>query len=514
MLPRYRLAGLAPILILCFLVSCTPAAQRPPLPAPTQPAPTQSAPASSPAGENITCPVGTTDQDLESGGIIRQFRLHVPPSYSPDRPLPLVINFHGYSSMSAEYEMATNFSFVADQKEFIIVYPQALGAPSAWEIGSGQSVDVDFTLDLIQRIESLCKIDPSRVYAAGFSMGGGMANLLACVLSDRFAAIATVSGTYPDFESCSPKNSVPVISFHGTSDSVVPYTGMASDPVWPKIPDWAAGWGKRNACSFGPAEIYRHDPVSAQAWGGCRDGADVVLYTVENGAHTWPAFAAETIWDFFSQHPYTADQSEEIHFTRYPGNSTCFKIETSSGKTIVTDPYAMTEDVEADIVTESHQHSDHNDASRLTGNYFLFTTSGDFLARGIRITGISGKHNRPDIGETNIIYVFDIGGLRIAEFASQGAMPTEDMFAQIGRIDVLIIQPFPQAGDKLSFADVRAIAARTQARVIIPAHGDENAAPALAAMMGGESLTYNGTLTIKRSDLEQMRTVQLYDLRP
>ena len=99
----------------------------------------------------------------------------------------------------------------------------------------------------------------------------------------------------------------------------------------------------------------------------------------------------------------------DLRNTKYPGDSTAFKFETPAGLVIVVDPYMLNEDVAADIVTESHQHADHADTSRITGTYKLITTPGRFDEKGVSITGVPGHHNQGDQDVTNIVFVFDLG---------------------------------------------------------------------------------------------------------
>ena len=73
-------------------------------------------------------------------------------------------------------------------------------------------------------VASQC-VDPKRVFATGFSMGGGMTNVLACRLADRFAAVAPVAGNHGETwgGTCAPSRPVPIMAFHGTQDSFLPY---------------------------------------------------------------------------------------------------------------------------------------------------------------------------------------------------------------------------------------------------------------------------------------------------
>jgi L-ascorbate metabolism protein UlaG (beta-lactamase superfamily) len=163
--------------------------------------------------------------------------------------------------------------------------------------------------------------------------------------------------------------------------------------------------------------------------------------------------------------------TEGIGIVKYPRNQTAFKFITSEGVTIITDPYGMDETVAADIVTESHSHSDHADVSRITGDYSLITETGSYDVQGVHIEGYPGVHDDGDESVTNIIFVFEIDGIRIAQCGSQGAVPDEETLEQIGDIDILIIQ-FMDYYTKMSPDQASQVARALNAKIIIPAHGD------------------------------------------
>jgi polyhydroxybutyrate depolymerase len=90
-------------------------------------------------------------------------------------------------------------------------------------------------------------------------------------------------------------------------------------PVFPAIEELVAGQAARNRCASGPVVSDVNGDVTRRAYAGCAGGADVVLYTVHGGGHTWPGgeplpewFAGATsssidataeLWAFFREHP-------------------------------------------------------------------------------------------------------------------------------------------------------------------------------------------------------------------
>jgi polyhydroxybutyrate depolymerase len=246
---------------------------------------------------------------------VRQYLLHVPASYQQSQPIALVINLHGYNSNAAQQAQVSQMSAAADRAGFIVAYPEGSGSPQSWKFGNraeGQA-DVAFIRDMIQRLRSDYSIDTRRIYATGISNGAEMSYRLACDLSEIIAAIAPVAGGYPSFDECPATRPVPVVAFHGTDDQLLPYEGKP--PLLLPVHDWAAGWAARNGCANPPVVIMQHGDVTGEQWGGCRAGADVVLYTIAGKGHSWPASAmparittrdidaTDVIWKFFAAHP-------------------------------------------------------------------------------------------------------------------------------------------------------------------------------------------------------------------
>ena len=115
---------------------------------------------------------------------------------------------------------------------------------------------------------------------------------------------------------------MPMISFHGTADPMTPYKGgraWVASEVFPSIPSWTASWARRNRCGTNPVESVIAPDVTRIEYPDCAGGADVVLYRVQGGGHTWPGGepmpewfvgptsnsvdATSTMWAFFREHP-------------------------------------------------------------------------------------------------------------------------------------------------------------------------------------------------------------------
>ncbi len=267
----------------------------------------------------------TIDGSITFGGVQRDYILYVPAMYTPGTSVPLILNFHGYTSNAFEQMFYGDFRPIADTAGFIVVHPMGtidlLGNPH-WNVGWGTSQvdDLGFTAALIDSLSASWSINQDRIYSTGMSNGGFMSYHLACELSDRIAAIASVTGTMNVNQpgTCSPSHPMPVMEIHGTADATVPYNGNI---LFGTTPAAVAYWVNYNECESTPALSNIPDTDTAdgctaehQVYAGGNNGVSVEHYKIINGEHTWPgsAFggvgtnqdidACKEIWRFFSQY--------------------------------------------------------------------------------------------------------------------------------------------------------------------------------------------------------------------
>ncbi len=259
----------------------------------------------------------TISDSIKSNNIFRRYRLYVPNSYT-GQAVPLVFNLHGYTSNASQQQAYSNFMPIADTAKFLMVLPEGTSISSSqyWNAGFGPGAnDVLFMNDLIDSLDLTYNIDLNSVYSCGMSNGGIMSYYLACQLPNRFAAIASVTGDMLNsWFSCAPNRPFPVMEIHGTADATVPYNG---DATFAHIDSVVKKWRKFNNCNPTPVttnvpDINAGDGATAinYKYTGGTNGAEVELYKVTNGAHTWPgAFpigttcqdfnASVEIWRFF-----------------------------------------------------------------------------------------------------------------------------------------------------------------------------------------------------------------------
>ena len=298
----------------------------------------------------------TINASITHDGIQRNYILYIPEIYDGDTAVPLILNFHGFGSNAAQQMFYGDFRDIADTEGFLLVHPEGTTfiGNQFWNVGfpgiSSTIDDVSFTEALIDELATLYAIDLDRVYATGMSNGGFMSFLLACQLSEKIAAVASVTGsmTQDTFDDCNAQRPTPVLQIHGTEDDVVLYNGNTlSIP----IADVISYWVDYNNCETTPTTTTLPDidpsdgsTIEHSVYEDGDNGITTEHMKVIGGGHTWPGSEINTggtnqdidasmeIWLFFSRYdingPLSTDDFENNPVTIYP-NPTQSKINLS-----------------------------------------------------------------------------------------------------------------------------------------------------------------------------------------
>ncbi len=279
----------------------------------------------------ITAP-GDYSFSMVHDGLTRLYRVHVPASYSPSIPMPLVLTFHGGGGNMGLQANDTYYGQVAksEQAGYIVVFPNGFstlksGKLASWNAGHccagarDKNVDdVGFIRELINWLGHRLAIDAHRIFADGMSNGGMMSYRLACEMSDVFRAIASVAGT-DNTKACSPTMPISILHIHAKDDELELFNGGAgrtSSMVAPfvSVPDSIAKWVQLNRCNPTPKRVFENSGAYCEAYSQCRGGVEVKLCVTETGGHSWPGgkkprgdgatstalSATDVISDFFS----------------------------------------------------------------------------------------------------------------------------------------------------------------------------------------------------------------------
>ena len=260
-----------------------------------------------------------TTHSVTVDGVVRGYSVHVPSGYDGATALPVLFNFHGNGGTAQSFMDWTDMTALADQERFLLIYPQGSlldGAPH-WnpsppgEGNKSTADDLGFVAAMLDAVIAEYNVDAQRVYACGYSNGGMMAYGLACAMSERIAAVGSVSGTMlGGAESCVPgaTHPMPVINIHGTDDFVLPYEGA---PGYTAAADVMAYWAGVSGITEEPVMESQDDDgtvIERYLYEAGDSGSTVAHYKVIGGGHVWftdltyeGEGTGELVWGFLSQ---------------------------------------------------------------------------------------------------------------------------------------------------------------------------------------------------------------------
>lgn len=284
--------------------------------------------------EAITLP------DADADAPLRNYTYYLPPTYDPAEPLPVVIALHGRPDNGSSFAYRFDMNRFAASEGFAAVYPD--GLENEWNYVRGfrgfPNTGVDDVVFLNALVEDLARnfsIDPRRVYLAGFSNGGFMAQRVACEAPEKYAGFAIFGAAlFPGFpDLCEDPTPRPMLFVHGTRDVSIPWEGVRQGDLLLAYPvlDTVTFWLEHNDCapeltrelipptSPAPTTFVRHYTFET-----CESGQPIEFYTIEGGGHNLPGIpdrispeiagavnmdihAAEITWAFFSQHALPAE---------------------------------------------------------------------------------------------------------------------------------------------------------------------------------------------------------------
>ena len=265
-------------------------------------------------------------QSLQYDGNNRQYELYIPQNYDGSESVPLLFNFHAGDGTSASQIYISDMRNLADENNFILVYPQAIADPTDggslnWMFkGESDHDDIYFVEAMIDEIATQYSIDQSRVYACGYSLGGEFVHELLCRLNNRIAAGVAVARTMfiETYENCVPEHPTAIMSILGTDDFNSLYNGVEFAGVlyYLSAADTHQFWIDYNNTDPNPIEIDLPNlstndgsTVTKRIWENGDACVSVVELRVNGGDHDWPGWSGnmdinsdEEIWNFVSNY--------------------------------------------------------------------------------------------------------------------------------------------------------------------------------------------------------------------
>ena len=252
-------------------------------------------------GKTRTLQNGTIN--ITFSGASRKYILRVPDGYDNSHPYRLVLAYAWSGGSASQVVSANYFTFATlDSKNTIFAAPDAADGAGTWSNG-----DVAFTDAILTQIEGDLCVDKSRVFATGFSFGGGMAMALACTRAVVFRAVAFFSGA--DLTNSCPATLTTPIAYYASQASEDSGGLSTTSPITGERKQ--AQFAEVNGCTAEPSSTTfpaAGQPHVCTNYKNCSAGHPTE-YCVFNGPHGWEpkdpgqsmSWNAPEAWKFITQ---------------------------------------------------------------------------------------------------------------------------------------------------------------------------------------------------------------------
>lgn len=250
---------------------------------------------------------------------VRTYTMYIPDGLP--KGAPLVVHAHGYGSKTRS---RADLNSAADRYGFAVCNPD--GAPDArgkdgWKVGyppqeSMKIDEADFFAKLLDEVCTRFNLSRENVFLAGMSNGGDLCYQLAYTQPELFRAYGSVAGltfecTYLPYKLTVP---VPFLEIHGDADKTSMWQGdhlkTGGWGAYIPVPLAVQAIAANNRCTSLitdtiPSKRPDLHPVIRYRYSDSPSGADVELYKVTGGKHSWHAADLDTgdiLWNFFSRY--------------------------------------------------------------------------------------------------------------------------------------------------------------------------------------------------------------------
>lgn len=221
---------------------------------------------------------------VDADAVTREYFVYLPEGYDPDRPYPVVYQFHGCSESVDRHNNNVPVHGHSGS-DAIIVRGKAI--ESCWDTAPGGSGVALFDA-MVPEVESQWCADPARRFVTGYSSGAFMTHRLACVRGDMIRGVASIAGGQGGNDCV---GEVAGLLIHDSGDPTVSIasSGAARDRLI-----------EANGCDAeAPTTPTAHPPCESYA--GCDPELPVVwCQTMGEGHGRQDAFAGPAFWDFLS----------------------------------------------------------------------------------------------------------------------------------------------------------------------------------------------------------------------
>lgn len=188
--------------------------------------------------------------------------------------------------------------------------------------------------------------------------------------------------------------------------------------------------------------------------------------------------------------------------------NTCYGIISKSGTVAIADPYFVPLGLQPDIITSTHNHPDHNDNildSNTTCKKSYYTVE-NFEVKDFKVSSIAASHMGDQINKDtpdDVIYVFEVDGLRIAHMGDIGQTKlTDEQMKALGKIDIAIMQ-FDNSYSDYSLTNGYGfkLIEQLKPQIIIPSHSSDATTDEIARIVGAKEVVQD-IYSVSKDDLK------------
>ena len=262
-----------------------------------------------------------SSNSISHDGRERSYRVVTPRNYQQEVDHPLVIMLHGYRDRGKQIEFYSGMSNLAEQENFIALYPEGLSRSWNGDFCCGRAWqnnvdDVGFIETLVEQVTKDYQVDTEKIFVAGFSNGGILAQKLVNERPGKFAGAAIVmSGSGTDQQSLQISSSrTPMLFMHGERDTYVPLNDespVRSGFNFTTQNETIAEWSQAQRCN--PTPQTTESDTFTKATYECEEST-LISYIYKNTPHQWPQWriknltqaipgSTQLIWDFWQKQP-------------------------------------------------------------------------------------------------------------------------------------------------------------------------------------------------------------------
>ncbi|MGB1285076.1 MAG: alpha/beta hydrolase family esterase [Aggregatilineales bacterium] len=229
----------------------------------------------------------------------RSYQLYLPSGYDGETPLPLVLALHPIVSSGAGFQALTGFDTFAEERDFIVAYPNSLGF--AWDDGRidagflnkvTDKDDLAFIETLLSDLQENYAIDADRIHLTGFHNGGTMGYRLLCEMPETFASFAIVGAlpwTYQLQDCQETEAPVNLLLMHGSADFAYPAEGreIPIDETRSErslsLSDTVLLWALYAGCDVENSENFRQLAL----FNDCREDSSMAVQNMPGTGNSW-----------------------------------------------------------------------------------------------------------------------------------------------------------------------------------------------------------------------------------